>query len=109
MDRVWRNGKSKWRFLPLWVAVWLFGALINAQATGKLTVQIRGQTITVWRTADLESAKQEAAKEHKPIAWIASSPDVLKSGRITSNGSGGATLHAFYALRSQNVLVFEDG
>jgi hypothetical protein len=102
------NRESKWRFLPLWVAVWLFGAVVAAQAGDKLTVQINGQTISAWRTADLESAKQEAAKEHKPIAWIASSPDVLK-GRITGDGSPGATMHALYALRSQTVLVFEDG
>jgi hypothetical protein len=102
------NHGSKKRCLLLWIAVWLFGALVTAQAD-KVTVQINGQTIAAWRTADLESAKQEAAKEHKPIAWIASSPDYLKGGRITSNGSQGATLHAFYALRGQTVLVFEDG
>jgi hypothetical protein len=100
--------KLKRAFLPLWVAVLLFGTLATAQAADKLTVQIRGQTISAWRTADLESAKQEAAREHKPIAWVASSPDALK-GRITGDGSPGATMHALYALRNQTVLVFEDG
>ena len=101
--------KSEWRLLPLWVAVWLFGTMVSAQAGDKWMVQINGQTISAWRTADLDSAKQQAAKEHKPIAWIASSPDLLNDGRISSNGSRGATLHAFYALRSDTVLVFEDG
>jgi hypothetical protein len=103
------NCGSKCHLLPFWIAILFFGALVVVHAGDKLTVQIRGQTISAWRTVDLESAKQEAAKEHKPIAWIASSPDSLKDGRITSDGSRGATLHAFYALRSQTVLVFEDG
>lgn len=30
-------------------------------------------------------------------------------GRITGSGSRGAARHAFYALHSQTVLVFEDG
>jgi hypothetical protein len=58
----------------------------------------------------LESAKQEAAQEHKPIAWVASSPEFLDgTGKISTTGSRGATLHALYALRDQTVLVFEDG
>lgn len=96
--------------LPVSVAVWLCGALANAHAGDKLTVRIGDYTISAWRTADLESAKKEAATEHKPIAWVASSPEYLGgNGRISSNGSRGATLHALYALRDQTVLVFEDG
>lgn len=90
--------------------MWLFGAIVSAQAGNKLTVRIGDYTISAWRTADLDAAKKEAAQEHKPIAWIASSPEFLDGkGRISSNGSRGATLHAFYALRDQTVLVFEDG
>jgi hypothetical protein len=95
--------------LLLWTSVWLFGALVTAHAD-KLTVRIGDYTISAWRTADLDAAKKEAASEHKPIAWVASSPEELDGhGRISSSGSRGATLHALYALRDQTVLVFEDG
>ncbi len=99
------------RYLLLfWTTALFLGALVGAQAGDKLTVRIGDYTISAWRTADLESAKKEAAKEHKPIAWVASSPEYLDGkGRISSNGSKGATLHALYALRDQTVLVFEDG
>ena len=90
------------------MAVFFCGAIVSAHAD-KWTAHIGSMTISAWRTADLESAKQEAAREHKPIAWVASSPEDLDGGRITSNGSRGATLHALYALHNQTVLVFEDG
>jgi len=94
----------------IWTTVWLFGAVVSARAGDKLTVRIGDYTVSAWRTADLDSAKKEAAAEHKPIAWVASSPEFLDGkGRISSSGSRGATLHALYALRSQTVLVFEDG
>jgi hypothetical protein len=83
---------------------------MNAQAADKVTVRIGSYTISAWRTADLESAKKEAATEHKPIAWVASSPEYLDgTGKISSDGSRGATLHDLYALRDDTVLVFEDG
>jgi hypothetical protein len=104
-----RANHSKRHFLLLLTVVWLFGTLVSAHADDKLTVQIGNQTISAWRTKDLESAKQEAAQEHKPIAWVASSPDDVQPGRITGSGSRAATLHAFYSLRSQTILVFEDG
>ena len=85
-------------------------AFLNADAADKITIAIGGKTISAWRTADLESAKKEAAAAHKPIAWIASGPKYLDgSGNISETGSRGATLHALYALRSRTVLVFEDG
>jgi hypothetical protein len=98
------------RALLLWATVWLFGAISSANAGDKLTVRINNQTISAWRTAALAEAKQEADRDHKPIAWIASSPEFLDgNGRISSHSSRGATLHALYALRDQTVLVFEDG
>lgn len=82
---------------------------LNAQSADKLTIQIRGQTISAWRTADLESAKKEAAAQHKPIAWIASAPELLDgTGIISGVSSRAATLHEFYAFRDRTVLVFED-
>jgi hypothetical protein len=77
--------------------------------TNKLTVTINGQTISAWRTADLESAKKEAIAAHKPIAWIAAGPDCL-SGEydMKARGSGNATKYAFYILRDKAILVFED-
>jgi len=85
-------------------------AALHSYAADKVTVTINHQTISAWRTADLEGAKKEAAAAHKPIAWIASSPEYLDgTGKISMNGSRGATLHAFYALRDRTVLVFEDG
>jgi hypothetical protein len=80
-----------------------------AEAEDKITVTINGQTISAYRTSDLESAKKEAAATHKPIAWIASAPQLLDGkGTISLETSRGATLHAFFALRSRAVLVFED-
>lgn len=76
----------------------------------KLILHIGNQTISAWRTADLESAKKEAIASHKAIGWIASSAkSVEEPGTISSDGTRGATLHAFYALRNRVVLVFEDG
>jgi hypothetical protein len=78
-------------------------------AADKLTITINKQTISAYRTADLESAKKEAAAAHKPIAWIATSPKVLDGqGTIALANGRGATLHAFYALRDKAVLVYED-
>jgi hypothetical protein len=80
-----------------------------SDAADKVTVTINKQTISAYRTADLEAAKKEAAADKKPIAWIASSPKLLDgTGTISGNGSKGATLHALYALRSSCVLVFMD-
>lgn len=82
----------------------------NPNAPGKLTIVINQQTITAWRTGQLESAEKEAKAEHKPIAWIASSAQYLDGiGQISAGGSRGASLHALYALRDRAVLVFEDG
>ena len=94
-----------------WVGAVLMGlTCLNTCAGDKITVVINHQTISAWRTADLESAKKEAAAAHKAIAWIASSPEYLDgNGKISSNGSRGATLHALYASRNRAVLVFEDG
>jgi len=55
----------------LWLGLLLCG-LFSASAADKLTVTINGQTISAWRTSDLESAKKQAAAEHKPIAWVGS-------------------------------------
>lgn len=80
-----------------------------ANAADKVTVTINKQIISAYRTVDLEAAKKEAAAAKKPIAWIASSPKLLDgTGTISGNGGKGATLHAFYALRSSCVLVFMD-
>jgi hypothetical protein len=82
---------------------------ISANAADKVTVTINKQTISAYRTVDLEAAKKEAVAAKKPIAWVASSPKLLDgTGTISGNGSKGATLHAFYALRDRCVLVFMD-
>ena len=78
-------------------------------AADKWTVTINQQTISAWRTADLENAKKEAIAAHKPIAWIAAGPDCLSGeGEMTERGSGNATKYAFYVLRDKAILVFED-
>jgi len=80
-----------------------------ADAADKVTVTINKQTISAYRTADLESARKEASAAHKPIAWIASAPKLLDGkGTISQKNSRGATLHAFFALRDKAVLVFMD-
>lgn len=82
---------------------------ICADAADKVTVTINKQTISAYRTADLEAAKKEAIAAKKPIAWIASSPKLLDgTGTISGNSSRSATLHALFALRSSCVLVFMD-
>lgn len=99
--------KARISCLIAWV--FLIAASLNVQSADKWTVQINGQTISAWRTVDLESAKKEAAAQHKPIAWIASAPQVLDGrGTIDRPTQRGATLHEFYAFRDRTVLVFED-
>jgi hypothetical protein len=78
-------------------------------AADKVTVIINKQTISAYRTADLEAAKKEALAAKKPIAWIASSPTLLDGkGTISLPNSRGATLHAFSMLRDKAILVFMD-
>lgn len=97
------------QFPRLILFVLLVLAPFHSHAADKLTVTINKQTISAYRTADLESAKKEAAAAHKPIAWIATSPAVLDGrGTITLTNGRGATLHAFYALRDKAVLIYED-
>jgi hypothetical protein len=93
----------------LMLALLIGGAAFPALGADKIILHIGNATISAYRTADLESAKQEAAAAHKPIAWIASASKVLnETGTITRPDGRGATFHAFYALRSRTVLVFED-
>jgi hypothetical protein len=89
-----------------WLTLWM---TVSAPAADKIVLHIGNATISAYRTADLERAKAEAKAAHKPIAWIASASKVLgESGTILRTDGRGATLHAFYALRSRTVLVFED-
>lgn len=82
---------------------------IAAGAAEKLTLKINSQTVSAYRTADLESAKQEAGAAHKPIAWISTAAQLVDGkGSISMESSRGATLHAFFALRTRTVLVFMD-
>jgi len=82
---------------------------LRVGAADKLTIRINNQTISAYRTADLEEAKKEAGAAHKAIAWIASSPKLLDGrGTISAQTSRGATLHAFFALHDRTVLVFMD-
>lgn len=81
----------------------------SVSAADKLSIRINGQAVSAYRTADLESAKKDAAAAHKPIAWIATAPQLLDGrGTISLDNSRGATLHAFYALRDKAVLVYMD-
>ena len=87
----------------------MLSTLLPAQAAEKISLRINNQLISAYRTADLESAKQDAKAAHKPIAWIASAPKLLDGhGNISQTSSRGATLHAFFALRDRAVLVFMD-
>jgi hypothetical protein len=91
----------------------LMGALmlasLSVHAADKLTVKINNQTISMYHPADLANAKKEAAATRKPIAWIASSPQLLDGkGTISLSNSRGATLHSLFALRDKTVLVFMD-
>jgi hypothetical protein len=93
----------------LTLAFLIGGAALSTFGADKIVLHIGNATISAYRTADLESAKQEAATTHKPIAWIASASKILsESGTIMRPDGRGATFHAFYALRSCTVLVFED-
>jgi hypothetical protein len=96
-------------FRRLALVAFLAFASTYADAAEKLTITVNKQTISAYRTADLESAKKEARASHKPIAWIASSPKLLDGqGAISQKNSRGATLHALFALRDRAVLVFMD-
>lgn len=102
-----KSGKLRFGLLVTIVCCALTG--FSATAADKVTVTINKQVISAYRTADLESAKKEAAAKKKPIAWIASSPKLLDGqGSISQTSSRGATLHALYALRDKAVLVFMD-
>jgi len=91
----------------LWIAPLLIGT--SLYAADKLSIQVNHQTISAFRTVDLEAAKKEAAAAHKPIAWIATSPKVVDGqGSISLENSRGATLHAFLALHTRTVLVYMD-
>jgi hypothetical protein len=84
-------------------------AAFAVDAAEKVTVKIGNQTISAYRTVDLEIARKDASAAHKPIAWIASAPKLLDGhGTIAQENSRGATLHAFFALRDKAVLVFMD-
>jgi hypothetical protein len=111
VDFNWSPGKLTERLLVVrqgLIVIFLL-ACINVNAADKMTITINKQTISAYRTVDLESAKKEAKAAHKPIAWIATSPKVLDGrGTIALTNSRGATLHAFYALRDKTVLVYED-
>lgn len=98
--------KNRRRLALIGLIVW---ACFPGSAAEKLTIMVNKQPIYAYRTADLEAAKKEAAAAKKPIAWIATSPKVLDgNGSISLETSRGATLHAFYALRNQAVLVYMD-
>jgi hypothetical protein len=87
----------------------LLFATLRVLGAEKISIRINNQLISAYRTADLESAKQDAKAAHKPIAWIASAPKLLDGqGNISQTSSRGATLHAFFALRDRAVLVFMD-
>ena len=82
---------------------------LKAAAADKIVVTINHQTVSLYRTADLQAATNEAVAGLKPIAWIASSPKLLDGrGTIFLENSRGATLHAIFALRDRAVLIFED-
>jgi hypothetical protein len=92
-----------------WICIFVLAVAPGLHAADKVTVTIGKQTISAYRTADLEDAKKEAAAAHKPIAWVASSPTVLDGrGTISQTSGRGATLHAFLALHERTILVFED-
>jgi hypothetical protein len=95
----------------IFVALALLTALASLPilAADKIVLHIGNATISAYRTADLESAKRDAVTAHKPIAWIASATKMLgEKGTIARADGRGATFHAFYALRTRTVLVFED-
>ena len=81
----------------------------DPNAADKIADWINGQTVTVWRTGQFKDAEKQAFAEHKPIGWIISDHHYLDNiGTISDHGSGGATVHALYALRDRTVLVFQD-
>ena len=89
----------------------LFTALacLPARAADKVVLRLGNATISAYRTADLESAKKDAAAAHKPIAWIASATKILgETGTISREDARGATFHSFFALRTRTILIFED-
>lgn len=99
------NGFAKCHLLT----VLILGFAIAARGAEKISVTINQQTISAYRTVDLEAAKAEAAAAHKAIAWVASSPKLLDGrGAISLKNGRGATLHALLTLHDRTVLIFMD-
>jgi hypothetical protein len=93
----------------LFSCLFLIIASHRVWAAEKIAVRLNNQTISAYRTPDIETAKKEAAAAHKPIAWVASAPKLLDGhGTIALSNSRGATLHAFLAMHDRAVLVFMD-
>jgi len=78
-------------------------------AAEMLEIQLNGKAIRAYHLSDLAQAQKQAKDAKMPIAWIASSPNVLQNnGNIALSNGRGATLHAFSVFADKAVLVFQD-
>lgn len=63
----------------------------------------------LYRMNQLTEAKEQAKKENKPIAWIATNPEYLAPyAKLMGNGSHAGTAYAIRALRNETILVISD-
>lgn len=68
-----------------------------------------GRLGAVYRLSELQEAQDEARKEGKPLAFLATEAACLQSNdNMLERGSSSATIHAFEALKKATVLVFSD-
>jgi hypothetical protein len=98
------------RWVPLIVRSYAFAAVLHllARSYGAET-KTTTNAPALYRMARLEEAKQRAASEGKPVAWIASQPEYLTPHpKPLAKSSHAATTYAILALQKEAIIVFSD-
>jgi hypothetical protein len=98
------------RRVPLIVCSYAFASvlLLSARGYGAETKAPTNAPV-LYRMARLEEAKQRAASEGKPIAWIASQLEYLTlHPKPLAKSSHAATTYAILALQKEAIIVFSD-
>lgn len=68
-----------------------------------------GRLGAVYRLSQLKEAQEEARKEGKPLAFLASTTAALQGNASPmGKGSAAATIHVFDVLKGATVIVFSD-
>jgi hypothetical protein len=84
---------------------------VRAEALIKKQEKIKklGRLGACYRLSELAEAKEEAQRDGKPIAFLATFPkNIQGNGDMLKKGGTAASIHAFEALKNVTVLVFSD-